>query len=88
MNPDPLQWLWDRVSDFQTKFNDLHTRAMRNFQRPFDTAQHDVNCGLKNECTRMPCLCCKGALTFDEVCHVKDKLTGQRAEPNEKGRTF
>ncbi len=32
MNPDPpVQWLWDRVSEFQTKFNDLHdTRAMRN----------------------------------------------------------
>ena len=85
-----MQWLcqWDRVSDFQTKFNDLHTRAMRNFQRPFDTAQHDANCGLKNERTRMPCSCCKGALTFDEVHHVKDKLTGQLAEPNEKERTF
>ncbi len=32
--------------------------------------------------------CCKGALTFDKVCHVKDKLTGQRSEPNEKERIF
>jgi hypothetical protein len=52
MDPDPLKWLWDGVSDFQTKFNDLHTRKIRNFHRPFDTAQHDANCGLKNEHTR------------------------------------
>jgi hypothetical protein len=88
MDPDPLQWLWDGVSDFQTKFNDLHTRKIRNFHRPFDRVQHDANCGLQNEHTRMPCSCCKGALSFDEARHVKDKLTGQRQVPNEKERTF
>jgi hypothetical protein len=79
MEQDPLQWLWDGVSDFQTKFNDLRTRAMRNFERPFDTAEHEVDCGLKNSETRMPCSCCKGALTFDEVRFVKEKLIGARA---------
>ncbi len=88
MDPDPLQWLWDGVSDFQTKFNDLHTCKIRNFHLPFDTAQHDANCGLNNEHTRMLCSCCKGALTFEEASHVKDTLTGQRAVPNEKELTF
>jgi hypothetical protein len=63
MDPDPLQWLWDGVSDFQTKF-------------------------MQNEYARMPCSCCNGALSFDEACHVKDKLTCQRPVPNEKERTF
>ncbi len=31
MDPDPLQWLWDGVSDFQTKFNDLHTAKFETF---------------------------------------------------------
>ena len=86
MDQDPLQWLWDGVNDFQTKFNDLRTRAMRNFQRPFDVAQHDGDCGLKNSQTCMPCSCCKGALTFDESRLVKEKLTGGRAMPNQKDR--
>ena len=88
MDPDPLQWLWDGVYDFQTKFNDLRTRAMRNFQRPADVARHDDDCGLKNSQTRMPCSCCKGALTFDEVRFVKEKLTSGRAVPNTKPRKF
>jgi hypothetical protein len=91
MEQDPLQWLWDGVSDFQTKFNDLRTRAMRNFERPFDTAdvaRHEVDCGLKNSETRMPCSCCKGALTFGEARFVKEKLTGARAVPNSKDRKF
>ena len=85
MEPDPLQWLWDGVNYFLTKFNDLRTRAMRNFQRPFDSAdvaRHDDDCGLKNDQARMPCSCCKGALTFDEARFVKEKLTGGRAVPN------
>ena len=91
MDQDPLQWLWDGVNDFQTKFTDLRTRAMRNFQRPFDTAdvaRHEVDCGLKNSETRMPCSCCKGALTFDEARFVKDKLTRERAVPNTRARKF
>jgi hypothetical protein len=91
MEPDPLQWFWYGVNDFQTKFNDLRTRAMRNFQQPFDSvdvAQHDDDCGLKNYQTRMPCSCCKGALTFDETRFVKEKLTGGRAVPNTKTRKF
>ncbi len=84
MEQDPLQWLWDGISDFQTKINDLRTRAMQNFERPFDTAdvaRHELDCGLKNSETRMPFSCCKGALTFDEACFVKEKLTGARAVP-------
>ena len=91
MNQDPLQWLWDGVNDFQTKFNDLRTRASRNFTRHFDSAdaaRHDDDCGLKNSQTRMPCSCCKGALTFDEALHVKEKLTGGRVAPNPKDRDF
>jgi len=88
MEPDPLQWLWDGVNDFQTKFNDLRTRAMRNFQRPYDFSQHEDNCGLKNSQARMPCSCCKGSLTFDEARLVKEKLTGGRAMPNKKDRDF
>ena len=82
MDPHLLQWLWDGVNDFQTKFNDLRTRAIRNFKRPFDVAQHDVHCGLNNPQNKMPCSCCKGALTFDEAHLVKDKLTCGRAVPN------
>ncbi len=91
MEQDPLQWLWDGVNDFQKKFNDLRTRAMRNFERPFDTADvawHEVDCGLKSSETRMPCSCCKGALTFGEAHFVKEKLTGVRAVPNTKARKF
>ena len=36
----------------------------------------------------MPCSCCKGALTFDEVRFVKEKLIGARAVPNTKKRNF
>ena len=64
---------------------------MRNFQKPLDSAdvsRHDDDCGLKNSQTRMPCSCCKGALTFDEARFVKEKLTGSRAEPNAKPRKF
>jgi hypothetical protein len=81
-----LQWLWDGVYDFQTKFNDLRTRAMRIFQRFADVARHDDDCGLKNSQTRMLCSCCKGALTFDEARFVKEKLTDGRAVPNTKKR--
>ena len=88
MDQDPLQWLWDGVKDFQTKFNDLRTRASRNFRLPVDPAAHDDDCGLKNSQTRMPCSCCKGALTFDEARFVKEKLTDGRAEPNTKPRKF
>ncbi len=35
MDQESLQWLWDGVYDIQTKCNDLRSRAMRNFQRPF-----------------------------------------------------
>ena len=84
MDPDPLQWLWDGVNKFQIKFNDLRTRASRNFKRPFDVAQHDVHCGLNNSQTQIPCSCCKGALTFDEARLVKEKLTAGRAVPNQK----
>jgi hypothetical protein len=59
-----------------------------NLRRPFDAAQHDVHCGLHNPQTRMPCSCCKGALTFDEASHVKEKLTGGRVMPNQKDRDF
>jgi hypothetical protein len=66
---------------------------MRNFERPFDSAdvaRHDDDCGLKNDQTRMPCSCCKGALTFDEARFVKEnlKLTGGRAVPNTQKRNF
>ena len=88
MEPDPLQWLWDGVNDFQTKFNDLSTRVMRNFHRPFDVAQHDANCGLNHSQTHMPCSCCKGALTFDEARLVNERLTAGRAVPNQKDRDF
>jgi len=88
MDPDQLQWLWDGVDDFRIKFNDLRERATRNFQRPFDVAHHDVNCGVNNAQTRMPCSCCKGALTFEEARFVKEKLTGARAKPNPKDREF
>ncbi len=88
MDPDQLQWLWDGVDEFRIKFHDLCERAVRNFQPPFDVAEHDVNCGLKNPQTRMPCSCCKGALTFQEAKHIKEKLTGGRAMPNEKDRDF
>ncbi len=82
MASDLLQWLWDGVTDFQTKFQDLRTRAMLNFKRPVDAADvalHDDACGLKNSQTSMPCSCCKGALTFGEALFVKEKLTGGRA---------
>jgi hypothetical protein len=38
----------------------------------------------------MPCSCCKGALTFDEVLLLKEKLIGARAVPNHdtKKRNF
>ena len=91
MASDPMQWLWDGVADFQTKFEDLRTRAMQNFQKPFDAAdiaRHENDCGLENSQTRMPCSCCKGALTFDEARFVKEKLTGGRAVPNTKKRNF
>ncbi len=32
VEPGPLQWLWGGVNDFQTKLNDLGTRAMKNFE--------------------------------------------------------
>ncbi len=44
MDQDPLQWLWDGVKDFQTKLNDLRTRASRNFRLPVDPAAHDDDC--------------------------------------------
>ncbi len=77
MEPDQLQWLWDGVDEFRKKFNDLR-------ERPFDVAKHDVNCGLKNSQTRIPCSCCKGALTSQEAKLVKEKLTGGRAMPKLK----
>jgi hypothetical protein len=85
---DPLQWLWDGVADFQSKIEDLRTRAERNFRLTFDpadVARHDDDCGLKKS---MPCSCCKGALTFDDARFVKEKLTDGRAEPNTKPRKF
>ena len=88
MNPDPLQWLWDGVTDFQTKFDDLHTRAMRNFHRAYDVAQHEENCGLKSSQSRIPCSCCKGSLTFQEANHIKERLAAQRTAPNPKDREF
>jgi hypothetical protein len=88
MDQDPLQWLWDGVKDFQTKFNDLRKRASRSFRLLVDPAAHDDDCRLKNSQTRMPCSCCKGALTFDEARFVKEKLTDGRAEPNTKPRKF
>ncbi len=36
----------------------------------------------------MPCSCCKGALTFEEACFVKEKLTGDCVVPNQKARDF
>jgi hypothetical protein len=71
--------------NFQIKFNDLRERAV---QRPFDVAQHDVNCRVNHPQTSMPCSCCKGALTFEEACFVKEKLTGARAKPNPKDQEF
>jgi hypothetical protein len=90
MDQDPLQWLWDGINVFQTKLDDLRTRAMRNFERPFDVTRHDVDCGLNNSQTRMPCSCGKGALTFEEARHVKDKLTGGRVNPGppQRARDF
>ena len=85
---DPLQWLWDGVADFQSKIEDLRTRAERNFRLTFDpadVARHDDDCGLKKS---MPCSCCKGALTFEEAKVVKGKLTGVCADPNTKPRRF
>ncbi len=83
-----MHWLWDGVNDFQIKFNDLCTSAIRNFKRPFDVAQHNFNCGLKNSQTHMPCSSCKGALSFDEARLVKEKLTGGSAIPNKKRTGF
>jgi hypothetical protein len=85
---DPLQRLWDGVVDFQAKIEDLRIRATRDFRRPADAAMHNDGCGLKNTEARMPCSCCKGALTFDEAHFVKEKLTGVPAEPNPKARRF
>jgi hypothetical protein len=85
---DPLQWLWDGVADFQSKVEDLRTRAERNFRLTFDpadVARHADDCGLKKS---MPCSCCKGALTFEEAKVVKGKLTGVRADPNTKPRRY
>ena len=59
MHPDPLQWLWDGVNDFQTKFDDLRTRAIRNFKRLVDVAQHDVHCGLTIHKTKCLALAAK-----------------------------
>ena len=86
---DPLQWLWDGVIDFQAKIQDLRIRATRNFQLPdpSEVARHDDHCGLKNTQARMPCSCCKGALTFNEAHFVTEQLTGVRAVPNPKPRT-
>ncbi len=69
---DPLQWLWDGIIDFQAKIKDLRIRATRNFQLPgpSEVARHDDHCGLKNTQARMPCSCCKGALTFNETHFV------------------
>jgi hypothetical protein len=36
----------------------------------------------------MLCLCCKGALTFDEARFVKERLTRGRAVQNPKDRDF
>ena len=88
---DPLQWLWNGIAEFQTKFEDLRTRAMRNFQLPLGSAEvamHDDDCELKNPHNSMPCSCCKGALTFDEARLVKEKLTGGGAVPDPKDRDF
>ena len=67
---------------------------MRNFQKPLDAghaadvARHDDDCGLKNSQTRKLCSCSKGALTFDEACFVKEKLSAGLALPNAKPRKF
>ena len=73
---DPLQWLWDGIKYFQIKVNDLTTRAMLDFRRPFDATRHDSNCELKlnNAALAKSCICCMGALTFDEAKHVQGKL--------------
>ena len=88
MASDPLQWIWDGVADSQKKFDDRHTRAMRNFHLPYDVAQHETDCGLKSSQTNMPCTCCKGSFTFQEAHHVKQKLASPRAAPNLKAREF
>jgi hypothetical protein len=88
MDAAPLQWLWNNVDVFHEKINDLRTRTTRNFQRPFDASQHDSNCGLNDPQGRMPCSCCKGALTFEDVRHVNKKLASQLIEPNQKERDF
>jgi hypothetical protein len=69
MEADPLQWLWNDVDAFRDKINDRRTRTMRNFQRPFDASQHEVDCGRNDLHSRMPCSCCKGSFTFEEVRH-------------------
>ena len=84
MDADPLQWLWKEVDAFGEKIKDLQTRAMRNFQRPFDASQHEVDCGRKDLNSRVPCSCCKGSFTFGEVRHVKEKLSSQPIQPNMK----
>ena len=88
MEADPLQWLWNDVDAFRDKINDLRTRTMRNFQRPFDASQHEVDCGRNDLHSRMPCSCCKGSFTFEEVRHFKGKLASQPIQPNMKERDF
>jgi hypothetical protein len=78
VDPDQFQWLWDGINNFRIKFN----------RRPFDVAQHGVNCKVKSSETSMPCTCCKGALTFEEALLVKEMLTGVRAKPNPKVLEF
>jgi len=88
MEADPLQWLWNDVDAFRDKINDLRTRTMRNFQRPFDASQHEVDCGRNDLHSRMPCSCCKGSFTLEEVRHFKGKRASQAIQPNMKERVF
>jgi hypothetical protein len=43
MDPDPLQRHWDGVNNFQTKFNNLRTRAIRNFKFEAGTSDSKKN---------------------------------------------
>ena len=87
---DPLQcqWLWDGVTDFQTKLNGLSTTAILNFHQVYDVVQHDIGCGLNSSQTNMACSYCKRLFMWQEGHHVKQRLSDLRASPNTKALEF
>ncbi len=83
-HPLQCQWLWDGVTDFQTKFNGFSTTAIQ----VYDVVQHDIGCGLKSSQTNMSCSCYKRLFMCQEEHHVKQRLSDLRASPNTKALEF